>query len=222
MSGIKFRPAQTFASGDGDFTLSVAPDGQVFTLLFSDIQAIVDPSESPTPVAARLFSLVLPVDGGTNGLDITFAASGYAFTSKGARGYTVLSVNGQTSVEQFPPGTDREFIQELKFKAGPTCEFGLAVSVVAERDAAHPQAAANLTISSVDAQINHHRMGTFVLKQGSTGNYHFSLVAANGEVIATSESYQSKASALNGVESVRRNAPDAAIDDQGEVADVSG
>jgi len=53
------------------------------------------------------------------------------------------------------------------------------------------------------------------LKQGSTGNYHFSLVAANGEVIATSESYQSKASALKGVESVRRNAPDAALDDQG-------
>jgi hypothetical protein len=58
----KFRPAQTFASGDDDFSLSVDPDGQVFTILFSDIQAIVDPSESPTPDAARLFSLVLPVD----------------------------------------------------------------------------------------------------------------------------------------------------------------
>jgi len=60
------------------------------------------------------------------------------------------------------------------------------------------------------------------LKQGSTGNYHFDLVAASGEIIAASESYESKASALKGVESVRRNAPDAAIDDQGEVADVSG
>ena len=29
------------------------------------------------------------------------------------------------------------------------------------------------------------------LKQGSTGNYHFDLVAASGEIIAASESYES-------------------------------
>jgi uncharacterized protein YegP (UPF0339 family) len=39
-------------------------------------------------------------------------------------------------------------------------------------------------------------------------------LATNGQVIATSESYESKASALNGIESVKRNAPDAEIDDQ--------
>jgi uncharacterized protein len=54
----------------------------------------------------------------------------------------------------------------------------------------------------------------FVLKKGSTGKYHFNLVATNGQVIATSENYESKASALNGIESVKRNAPDAKIDDQ--------
>ena len=42
----------------------------------------------------------------------------------------------------------------------------------------------------------------------------FNLVASNGEVIATSESYESKASALKGVESVKRNAPDAVLKDQ--------
>jgi uncharacterized protein len=40
------------------------------------------------------------------------------------------------------------------------------------------------------------------------------LVASNGDVIATSETYQSKASALNGVESVQRHAGGAGIDDQ--------
>ena len=34
----------------------------------------------------------------------------------------------------------------------------------------------------------------------------FNLKAANGEIIATSEAYEAKASALNGVESVRKNA----------------
>ena len=40
------------------------------------------------------------------------------------------------------------------------------------------------------------------------------LVATNGQVIATSEAYESKASAINGIESVKRNAPNAEIDDQ--------
>lgn len=54
----------------------------------------------------------------------------------------------------------------------------------------------------------------FVLKKGSSGKYHFNLVASNGQVIATSEAYESKASAVNGIESVKKNAPGAQIDDQ--------
>jgi uncharacterized protein len=53
-----------------------------------------------------------------------------------------------------------------------------------------------------------------VLKKGSTGKFRFNLVATNGQVIATSEAYESKASAIKGIESVKRNAPDAEIDDQ--------
>jgi len=56
--------------------------------------------------------------------------------------------------------------------------------------------------------------GKFVLEKGSTGKFHFNLQAANGQVIATSETYESKESALNGIESVKRNAPDAPVDDR--------
>jgi uncharacterized protein len=56
--------------------------------------------------------------------------------------------------------------------------------------------------------------GKFVLKKGKNGGFHFNLQAGNGQVIATSEHYESKASALNGIESVRKNAPDAALDDE--------
>ncbi len=56
--------------------------------------------------------------------------------------------------------------------------------------------------------------GTFVLKKGATGKFHFNLLAGNGQVIATSESYESKSAALNGIESVKQNAPDARVDDQ--------
>ncbi len=56
--------------------------------------------------------------------------------------------------------------------------------------------------------------GKFVLKKGSSGKFHFNLVAGNGQVIATSETYESKAAALNGIKSVQTNAPDAQVDDQ--------
>jgi uncharacterized protein YegP (UPF0339 family) len=36
----------------------------------------------------------------------------------------------------------------------------------------------------------------FVLRKGSTGKFRFNLVATNGQVIATSEAYESKASAI--------------------------
>jgi len=56
--------------------------------------------------------------------------------------------------------------------------------------------------------------GKFVLKKTANGKYHFNLVATNGQIIATSEMYERKASALNGIESVKKNAPGAEVDDQ--------
>lgn len=51
----------------------------------------------------------------------------------------------------------------------------------------------------------------FEVYQDKAGEYRFRLKAKNGEVIATSEGYKAKASCLNGVESVKKNAPDAAV-----------
>ena len=56
-------------------------------------------------------------------------------------------------------------------------------------------------------------MGKFVMKNTNTG-IKFDLKANNGEVIATSEVYKSEASCKKGIESVRKNAPIAAIEDQ--------
>ena len=54
----------------------------------------------------------------------------------------------------------------------------------------------------------------FTIKKDTAGEFRFTLHAANGEPIATSEGYKTKATCENGIESVRKNAPDAAIDDQ--------
>jgi uncharacterized protein YegP (UPF0339 family) len=45
----------------------------------------------------------------------------------------------------------------------------------------------------------------FELKQAAGGQFMFNLKAANGEIILTSETYHAKASALNGIESVKKN-----------------
>ena len=56
--------------------------------------------------------------------------------------------------------------------------------------------------------------GKFVVTKDKKGEFRFVLKAGNGEIIAMSEGYAAKASALNGIESVRKNAADATVDDQ--------
>jgi len=51
--------------------------------------------------------------------------------------------------------------------------------------------------------------GTFELKTAKNGQFFFNLKASNGQVILSSEMYKAKASALNGIESVKKNASDA-------------
>jgi uncharacterized protein YegP (UPF0339 family) len=54
----------------------------------------------------------------------------------------------------------------------------------------------------------------FVLTKSNSDKYYFVLKAANGDTIAQSEMYDSKAAAKNGIASVKKNAAGAAIDDQ--------
>lgn len=56
-------------------------------------------------------------------------------------------------------------------------------------------------------------MGKFVIKETATGTK-FDLKASNGQVIATSEVYNSKEACKNGIASVQKNAPVANIEDQ--------
>lgn len=58
-------------------------------------------------------------------------------------------------------------------------------------------------------------MGSFEIKQASNGwQYYFVLKAPNGEVIATSEMYNTKPAAQQGVQSVKTWAPTARVDDR--------
>ena len=59
-------------------------------------------------------------------------------------------------------------------------------------------------------------MGKYVIKQAKSGPM-FNLKAGNGEIIGTSEVYSSMDACRNGIESVMKNAPIAALEDQTKV-----
>ncbi|MEZ0543088.1 YegP family protein [Fibrella arboris] len=54
----------------------------------------------------------------------------------------------------------------------------------------------------------------FERKTSASGKPYFSLKAGNGQLIGSSEMYESASARDNGIESVKANAPDATVDDQ--------
>jgi uncharacterized protein len=54
----------------------------------------------------------------------------------------------------------------------------------------------------------------FVLTRNAAGRFRFDLRSSNGRVLASGETYKTKAAALNGIKSIRKGAADASFDDQ--------
>jgi uncharacterized protein YegP (UPF0339 family) len=50
--------------------------------------------------------------------------------------------------------------------------------------------------------------GKYEVKKSTNEKFHFNLKAANGQIILSSEMYESKSAAMNGIESVRKNGGD--------------
>lgn len=55
--------------------------------------------------------------------------------------------------------------------------------------------------------------GKFEVFKDHAGKFRFHLKASNGEIIASSQAYETKASARHGIESVKDNAPSAKVED---------
>lgn len=58
------------------------------------------------------------------------------------------------------------------------------------------------------ARVKHPK---YVVYLDRGGEFRFRLLASNGQNIGASEGYRSKASCMNGIESVKKNAPDAEV-----------
>lgn len=74
------------------------------------------------------------------------------------------------------------------------------------------KAAASNGIESV--KTNSRDDSRYDKKESSNGKFYFTLKASNGQIIGSSEMYESASGRDNGIESVKTNAPDAETDDQ--------
>ena len=74
---------------------------------------------------------------------------------------------------------------------------------------------ANIEDQTVEGYVEE-KHPKFEVYTDKAGEYRFRLKARNGEIIATSEGYKAKTSALNGIESVKKNAPEAELVNEAE------
>ena len=89
------------------------------------------------------------------------------------------------------------------YKSEKACEAG--IESVRKNALAHVE---DQTVENFEVK----KHPKYELYADKSGEFRFRLKAANGEIIATSEGYKAKASALNGIASIGKNAPDAAVE----------
>lgn len=111
-------------------------------------------------------------------------STGFKFDLKAGNGETIATSEVYTSEDSCLNG-----VESVK-KNAPTANFE------------------DLTEEPVKTATN----PKFEMYQDKAGEFRFRLKARNGEIIATSEGYKAKNSCLNGIESVRKNAPEAKIE----------
>ena len=89
------------------------------------------------------------------------------------------------------------------YKSEKSCEAG--IESVKKNALAHVE---DQTVENFEVK----KHPKYELYTDKAGEFRVRLKAANGENIVASEGYKQKASALNGIDSIGRNAPDAAVE----------
>lgn len=111
-------------------------------------------------------------------------------TKSGNFRFNLLATNGQVVATS------------QNYKSQKTCEAGVASVKV--NALAHVE---DQTVEGYEV-LKHPK---FELYQDNAGEFRFRLKASNGQIIASGEGYATKASCENGIASVGKNAPEAAV-----------
>ena len=148
-----FGKVPTYLSED-KFDVAVSDDKRAFTLTFDDLKVTTEAGKGSTaPISAHVFSLVLPIEGYGENLEIEFSVNGTVLTREGATATLMLSVNGQTTVADFPGNSDASPVQTLKFTAETAPECRICLFLLVGRDSKNTATAAFLNAMTIDAEI---------------------------------------------------------------------
>ncbi|MCI0703881.1 MAG: hypothetical protein L0241_22720 [Planctomycetia bacterium] len=135
------------------FDLAVSDDKRALTFTFSELQAKVGGGKSPVATSTRVFSQTLPLEGDEERVEIEFIVQGYVVATEGATAAMVCSVNGQTTVTDFPGQADQSIVQKLKFTAKKPSECRLCTFLMVGRDSRNADAEVQLNVTSIDVEI---------------------------------------------------------------------
>jgi uncharacterized protein YegP (UPF0339 family) len=86
--------------------------------------------------------------------------------------------------------------------------------VEARQEEAEPGGTDRARQDKADGAVRGETPGKFVIRKGSTGKFRFNLVSTNGQILATSEAYNTRAAAKKGIKSVQKLAGEATVEDQ--------
>lgn len=138
---------------DEKLDLGVSDDKRALTVTFSDFHAAAGGANAQAPSATRLFSLVIPLKGDDGSVEVEFIVSSFVKTLTGSTATLLTSVNGQTTVSDFPENSDQSFEQKLKFVAPTPSELRFCLFLLVGRDSRNPDAEAFASVSTVDIEI---------------------------------------------------------------------
>ena len=113
----------------------------------------------------------------------------------------------------------REVASGIKFDLKSTNGQVIATSEVYTTEAACRNGVESVMKNAVPANVEDQTVENFEtvthpkfeMYKDKAGEFRFRLKARNGEIIAVSEGYTTKANCVNGIESVKKNAPEAEI-----------
>jgi hypothetical protein len=131
----------------------VSDDKRALTLTFSDLQVTVGGSTSQVPTSTRVFSLLVPLEGDDEKVEIEFIITAGILTRQGATATIISSVNGQTTVADFPANSDQSLDQQLKFVAQAPSECRLCVVLLVGRDTKNSNAEAFMNVIAINAEM---------------------------------------------------------------------
>jgi hypothetical protein len=145
-SKAAFGDKLTFQSSAASY--DVSSDKQAFTMT---VNPAIEVSAGNPPVATQAFSAVIPASG--RNIDASFAVSAFVRVDEGASATMIIAANDTSTVKRFPSGTNQSVEVVHRYRAGAASDIRLTIFLLAERDQAHPDAAAGIHADNIDGDL---------------------------------------------------------------------